>query len=815
MNRRTVRLVCAVFSALVFVIECNGTSLLISDRNHADPPVFRVKDSIEIAYIENPIAYSSAVELRERQATGAPITSPDGKRFLLITQRGIVTANKIEAAVWVFDRNATLAYARDPSRLKPKPSAVVVMSATSNNPVISDVRWLDDSNRVSFLGRNGGPNSQLFIVDTSNSSLTEVTEKSLSVVAYDIQKDTIAYSTLVPRATLADSEQTSEDLIDVTGKNIYSLLDTSSHSGLADYVDEWSLRRFPTVLHVQKRGQDLACSFSRQGNPLRLFAPVFRLSPDGRSLIALGPVTEIPSGWIAYRPRLPGETYQLRPGDRWAVAEPNPNKAEQFVSVDLENCQATALIDAPAGRGLGYSAPTGVIWSADGRRALLLNTFLPIDAAADEKDKGNRSRAPALVIVDIPSRTVQPITYMAQSRLEQDDGQKITNISWKEANGEVDVEYSGPVNSRVSSSRAYALKSGAWVQVATDVKTGSTRSAEVDLAVEEDLNHPPTLTIHRNNRPTGITVWDPNPQLNNLALGFARPYQWKDAKGYSWKGILMLPPDHYPSDHRYPLVIQTHGYNASRFFADGEYTTGSGGRALAGRGIAVLQIDMPMIFFRTPKDGPFQLGGLASAISDLAKKKLVDPKRVGVIGFSYTCFHVLYALTHRPDLFVAASTTDGNQAAYLQYLMATDYVNGSARGFQDVLEKTNGGSPFGPGLLAWFRHAPSFNLDRVKTPLLMSAFAREERLGQWEVYAALRMLHKPVNMIWLKNPNIPHILVKPSERYASQQMAVDWFDFWLNKHENPDPGRAWQYVGWRNLRRMETQRLESAIQPRN
>ena len=261
MNRRTVRLVCAVFSALVFVIECNGTSLLISDRKHADQPVFRVKDSIEIAYIENPIAYSSAVELRERQATGAPITSPDGKRFLLITQRGIVTTNKIEATVWVFDRNLTLAYARDPSRLKPTPSALVVMSATSNNPVISDVRWLDDSNRVSFLGRNGGPNSQLFIVDTSNSSLTEVTEKSLSVVAYDIQKDTIAYSTLVPRPTLSDSEQTSEDLIDVTGKNIYSLLDTSSHSGLADYVDEWSLRRFPTVLHVQKRGQELACSF--------------------------------------------------------------------------------------------------------------------------------------------------------------------------------------------------------------------------------------------------------------------------------------------------------------------------------------------------------------------------------------------------------------------------------------------------------------------------------------------------------------------------------------------------------------------------
>jgi hypothetical protein len=31
-------------------------------------------------------------------------------------------------------------------------------------------------------------------------------------------------------------------------------------------------------------------------------------------------------------------------------------------------------------------------------------------------------------------------------------------------------------------------------------------------------------------------------------------------------------------------------------------------------------------------------------------------------------------------------------------------------------------------------------------------------------------------------------------------MLVDWFDFWLNSHEDPDPSKAEQYSRWRKLR---------------
>jgi hypothetical protein len=45
-------------------------------------------------------------------------------------------------------------------------------------------------------------------------------------------------------------------------------------------------------------------------------------------------------------------------------------------------------------------------------------------------------------------------------------------------------------------------------------------------------------------------------------------------------------------------------------------------------------------------------------------------------------------------------------------------------------------------------------------------------------------------------------VVQPYHRYISQQPIVDWFDFWLNGREDPQPANAAQYARWRELRKM-------------
>src|SRR5207302_9581028 len=48
-----------------------------------------------------------------------------------------------------------------------------------------------------------------------------------------------------------------------------------------------------------------------------------------------------------------------------------------------------------------------------------------------------------------------------------------------------------------------------------------------------------------------------------------------------------------------------------------------------------------------------------------------------------------------------------------------------------------------------------------------------------------------------------HVLTNPAVRMASQGGSVDWFRFWLQNYEDPDPAKKEQYIRWRELRKMQ------------
>ena len=80
-------------------------------------------------------------------------------------------------------------------------------------------------------------------------------------------------------------------------------------------------------------------------------------------------------------------------------------------------------------------------------------------------------------------------------------------------------------------------------------------------------------------------------------------------------------------------------------------------------------------------------------------------------------------------------------------------------------------------------------------------------LGSWEWYSCLQRLEKPVDFIYL--PDAAHILVRPSDRMVSQQGTLDWFRFWLQGYEDPDPVKAEQYKRWRELRKLDEKDRQS------
>jgi len=194
--------------------------------------------------------------------------------------------------------------------------------------------------------------------------------------------------------------------------------------------------------------------------------------------------------------------------------------------------------------------------------------------------------------------------------------------------------------------------------------------------------------------------------------------------------------------------------------------------------------------------------GIEAAIDHLDSLGLIDRSRVGLIGFSRTCYHVLYLVSHSHPRYpiAAAAATDGVDQSYLQYFL---FRNAWLRaGFTaDEAVAINGGPPWGKGLDTWRERAPGFNLDRVMTPLRLEAITPAMTLEEWEPFAGLLLQHKPVELFVI--PEGSHVLTRPWERLASQGGNVDWFRFWLKGEEDPDPAKAEQYARWRELRKLQ------------
>ena len=151
--------------------------------------------------------------------------------------------------------------------------------------------------------------------------------------------------------------------------------------------------------------------------------------------------------------------------------------------------------------------------------------------------------------------------------------------------------------------------------------------------------------------------------------------------------------------------------------------------------------------------------GYAAVVRQLVSDGLVDSDRVGIIGFSRTCSYVMEALTTGSPHLRAASVNDGFMVAYFQYMLWPEH-------FPSAISMV-GAPPFAQGLQQWLKRAPGFNLDKIKTPLLIvSGEGPAGVLLMWEPYVGLHLLHKPVDLIMLNTDE--HVLTNPAIRMAAQ-----------------------------------------------
>jgi dipeptidyl aminopeptidase/acylaminoacyl peptidase len=759
---------------------------------------FTVRDSIEMTTFSEPPHYIPNAN--------AP-ASPDGKRFAIVTSRGILKSNQIESTVRIFDTesierflNAGEDAAQIPAGklLARMVSVPVAYTGAPYSPLISDLRWAKDSQSLYFLAQNAAGQHYLCNVNIKTGRTAALSPRT----DYDVERysvgDRLALFVAIRLSSVPPSEQLpgekiNADASDVTGQSIDSILFPHQDGQLA---------RLSRELWISRAGRSHLvkdASAALNGNDMVKYLDVLSISPDNRFAIRLMPVDDVPATWQTYLPLKGFEDWRANLTNKSPV---NYWKPQQYVLVDLASEKVQRLLDAPLGGSLAHLEATEAVWSDDGKRILLTNTFLPLDGA-DAATREKRANICAVAEMDLPTRETRCIASSRDAgnpTVEYPDPLRLQDASFGETSDEVVVHLGWPRESRYETDK-YKLSNGEWKVVRSDKGAiGQVKSigpdpkdlAKVVITVKQGLNDPPILWARDVITGKEREIWNPNPQLRQMKMGEASVYRWKNSSGEDFIGGLVKPIDYVPG-RRYPLVIQTHGFQESEFITDGPFPTAMAARPLSSEGIVVLQVGSNHLHYDEATEAHEQVTGYASAIDKLASEGIVDPARVGIIGFSRTCWYVETALIERPTLFATASITDGIDQSYMQSLLYdADNVSDTQRVF--------GGTPFGEGLKNWIEKAPGFHLDKVRSPLLITAIKPTAILEEWEIYSSLYQQKKPVDFLYI--PNGQHVLQKPLDRFASQQTNVDWFTFWLLDYERPQSEDPEAYKRWEHLREL-------------
>jgi hypothetical protein len=502
---------------------------------------------------------------------------------------------------------------------------------------------------------------------------------------------------------------------------------------------------------------------------------------------------KIPEGWHGYGDWLVKYFFKL--DNIWSATP--VSLFERYVLVDLRTGQSRVLLNNPV------LLPRAPVWAPDSRSVVLSQVLLPVESNS-QSDNGSRDGARRTVEIDIGTDAIRAVGRSC-----------FLAINWKDdgLTCEVEPDYVGTelkhyaAHSSSAGSRDIKVSDCPAPELLTFRKGGGKwrqrnrpKPSQVRIFLHGDASAPPKIYYELRGWKESKLLLDMNPQFDSLRVGRVVQITWMAPNGRQLTGELYYPPDYRPG-RRYALVIQTHGFNPGRFEFFGPYSTALAAMPLAARNIFVLQMDDMQLSRRFRRRWQLDEVGKAiksyeAAIGYLNAQGLIDPKRVGIIGFSHTCFYVKWALAHDPELFAAGSVTEGGDGGYVEFLL--DVPNS----VDD--ESLYGGEPFGGNLKTWRRLAPSFNLDRVRAPLLITVLHHRSVLLDWEWFQGLRDLAKPVEMLMLDGRGRDdHLLQEPWDRETSAGGNVDWFDFWLNGHEDPNPSKAAQYARWRGLRRLE------------
>jgi len=387
---------------------------------------------------------------------------------------------------------------------------------------------------------------------------------------------------------------------------------------------------------------------------------------------------------------------------------------------------------------------------------------------------------------------------LIKCRAESCTGKAISSIQWRPRSDDLLFTVTDGHEGQAQSIYEWNVRTGA-VQLVTrsaGMLNGGSRyesggcgvSSEAMVCVVAKADRPPRL--ERIDLATGErqVLFDPNAAL---ALDMAKTtpahlIRWTDAKGREFSGQFF--PARRTGNEPSPLFVD---YYVCRGFLRGGVGDEWPFASMAEDGISALCINSAPYRLDAIERYGIGLSAVQSVIDLLASKGEIDRTRVGMGGLSFGTEVTLWTVM-KSDLLAAASVTSPMMSRdwYLFASMKGDAFSKPSKEFWQL------GAP-DETPERWRILSPVANLGNIKAPILMQMPEQEYVMALDYAIPLIREHHADLYVF----PNEPHQKFQPKHKLAAYQRNIDWFRFWLQGYEDPDPTKLAQYAHWREMKK--------------
>lgn len=312
--------------------------------------------------------------------------------------------------------------------------------------------------------------------------------------------------------------------------------------------------------------------------------------------------------------------------------------------------------------------------------------------------------------------------------------------------------------------------------------------------VAADADRPPRL--ERIDLATGVrrVLFDPNAALaQDMANVHVQFLRWKNAQGR------LVTGQFYPAkggQGPHPLFLS---YYACPGFVRGGLGDEWPLASMAERGISALCINAAPYRMDAVERYDLGLSAVRSAIDLLASRGEIDRAKVGMGGLSFGSEETIWVAMN--SNLLAAASVSSPPVSPVYYLVGSVKGEAFLSGLQKYWQlQTPDKSP-----ARWRKLSPVFNLDRIRSPILMQ-MPEQEYIQALDYALPLIGDHRADLYAF---PNEPHQKFQPMHKLAVYERNLDWFLFWLRGVEDPSPSKAEQYTHWRTMKERQSSGMRS------